>query len=200
MRTPVHPPGGGTYEATVTIADDRGVTGTCSSADLGVDALYPRVLADRRLRDRNLQERESGHFSQPRGSVAQRRRGGGHRPHDAMADRTNALTVRAGGGFAHNFWIGSSLDLILTRQTPGGSSDWEPAPGESATPRFSTARYSAPRVQPAQLHRRRADAGVRRSPAVCQAHQRAPEQLLRHRRIEVQLQADARTPGSLTRP
>ena len=35
-------PGGGTYEASVTIADDRGVTATCSSADLGVDALYPR--------------------------------------------------------------------------------------------------------------------------------------------------------------
>ena len=34
--------GGGTYEASVTIADDRGVTATCSSGNLGVDALYPR--------------------------------------------------------------------------------------------------------------------------------------------------------------
>ena len=41
-------------------------------------------------------------------------------PHDPAAETTNALTVRAGGGFAHNFWLGSSLDLLLTRQTPGG--------------------------------------------------------------------------------
>jgi len=41
-------------------------------------------------------------------------------PHDEQAERTSAVTVRAGGGFAHNFWTGSSVDVLLTRQTPGG--------------------------------------------------------------------------------
>ena len=114
-------PGGGAYEAKLTVADDRGVTATCSSTDLEVDALYPRFWPTADL--------ATGLYNSERPDVANDVSGtawlGGGGigltvPHDAAADTTNTLTVRAGGGFAHNFWLGSSLDLLLTRQTPGG--------------------------------------------------------------------------------
>ena len=114
-------PGGGAYEATLTVADDRGVTATCSSADLAVDALYPRFWP--------IADLATGLYNSERADVADDDAGaawlGGGGvgltvPHDAAAATTNALTVRAGGGFAHNFWIGSSLDLLVTRQTPEG--------------------------------------------------------------------------------
>ena len=114
-------PGGGTYEATLAIADDRGVTATCSSTDLGVEALYPRFWP--------VADLATGLYNSKRPDVADDVSraawlgGGGVGltvPRDAGADTTNAVTVRAGGGFAHNFWVGSSLDLLLTRQTPGG--------------------------------------------------------------------------------
>lgn len=114
-------PGGGAYEATLDVADDRGVRATCTSADLDVEALYPRFWP--------IADLATGLYSSERPDVADDVSGaawlGGGGigltvPHDAAADSTNALTVRAGGGFAHNFWLGSSLDLVLTRQTPGG--------------------------------------------------------------------------------
>lgn len=114
-------PGGGNYEATLAVADDRGVTATCSSTDLGVDALYPRFWP--------IADFATGLYNSERPDVADDASGaawlGGGGvgltvAHDAAAETTNAVTVRAGGGFAHNFWIGSSLDLLLTRQTPGG--------------------------------------------------------------------------------
>ena len=114
-------PGGGAYEATLTVADDRGVTATCTSMDLDVDALYPRFWP--------IADLATGLYNSERPDVADDASGaawlGGGGigltvPHDAAADTTNALTVRAGGGFAHNFWLGSSVDLLLTRQTPGG--------------------------------------------------------------------------------
>ena len=114
-------PGGGAYEATLAVADDRGVTATCSSMDLAVDALYPRFWP--------IADLATGLYNSERADVADDAAGaawlGGGGvgltvPHDAAAETTNALTVRAGGGFAHNFWIGSSLDLLVTRQTPGG--------------------------------------------------------------------------------
>ena len=114
-------PGGGAYEATLAVADDRGVTATCTSTDLAVDALYPRFWP--------IADLATGLYNSERPDVADDVSGaawlGGGGigltvPHDPAADTTNALTVRAGGGFAHNFWLGSSLDLLLTRQTPGG--------------------------------------------------------------------------------
>ena len=113
-------PGGGAYEATVTIADDRGVTGTCSSADLGVDALYPRFWPIADFVTGAYKSERTDIFPSPEASWLSGAGVGVTVPHDALAERTNAFTVRAGGGFAHNFWIGSSLDLLLTRQTPGG--------------------------------------------------------------------------------
>ena len=113
-------PGGGTYEATVAIADDRGVTATCSSADLGVDALYPRFWPIADFVTGAYKSERTDIFPSPEASWLSGAGVGVTVPHDALAERTNAFTVRAGGGFAHNFWIGSSLDLILTRQTPGG--------------------------------------------------------------------------------
>ena len=114
-------PGAGAYEATLTVADDRGVTALCSSTDIAVDALHPRFWP--------IADLATGLYNSERPDVAEDVSGaawlGGGGigltvPHDAAADTTNALTVRAGGGFAHNFWLGSSLDLLLTRQTPGG--------------------------------------------------------------------------------
>ena len=113
-------PGGGTYEATVTIADDRGVTATCSSADLGVDALHPRFWPIADFVTGIYKSERADIFPSPEAAWLSGAGMGVTVPHDALAERTNAVTVRAGGGFAHNFWIGSSLDLILTRQTPGG--------------------------------------------------------------------------------
>ena len=113
-------PGGGAYEATVTIADDRGVTATCSSADLGVDALYPRFWPIADFVTGAYKSERTDIFPSPEASWLSGAGVGVTVPHDALAERTNAFTVRAGGGFAHNFWIGSSLDLLLTRQTPGG--------------------------------------------------------------------------------
>ena len=113
-------PGGGNYEASVTIADDRGVTATCSSADLGVDALYPRFWPIADFATGTYKSGRADIFPSPAASWLSGAGVGVTVPHDALAERTNAFTVRAGGGFAHNFWIGSSLDLLLTRQTPGG--------------------------------------------------------------------------------
>ena len=114
-------PGGGAYEATLTVTDDRGVTATCSSTDLDVAALYPRFWP--------IADLATGLYNSARADVAADVSGaawlGGGGigltvPHDAAAETTNAVTVRAGGGFAHNFWLGSSLDLLITRQTPDG--------------------------------------------------------------------------------
>ncbi|MCY3821815.1 MAG: hypothetical protein OXH52_21095 [Gammaproteobacteria bacterium] len=114
-------PGGGTYEATLTVVDDRGAMATCSSADLGVGALYPRFWP--------IADFATGTYNSERTDVADSVSGaawlGGGGigitvPQDATANRTNAISIRAGGGFAHNFWIGSSLDILVTRQTPAG--------------------------------------------------------------------------------
>ena len=113
-------PGGGAYEATLAVVDDRGVTGTCSTADLSVDALFPRFWPTLDLASGvyNSARPDAGEAS---GAAWLSGAGIGLTvPHDAGADRTNAVSVRAGGGFAHNYWVGSSVDVLLTRQTPGG--------------------------------------------------------------------------------
>ena len=112
--------GGGTYEATVTIADDRGVTATCSSTNLGVDALYPRYWPIADFATGTYKSERTDIVPSPEASWLSGAGVGITVPHDEAAERTNALTVRAGGGFAHNFWTGSSVDVLLTRQTPGG--------------------------------------------------------------------------------
>lgn len=112
--------GGGTYEASVTIADDRGVTATCSSTNLGVDALYPRYWPIADFATGTYKSERTDIVPSPEASWLSGAGVGITVPHDEAAERTNALTVRAGGGFAHNFWTGSSVDILLTRQTPGG--------------------------------------------------------------------------------
>ncbi len=113
-------PGGGVYEASVTIADDRGVTATCSSADLGVDALHPRFWPIADFATGTYKSERTDIVPTPEASWLSGAGLGLTVPHDATADRTNAFSIRAGGGFAHNFWLGSTLDVIVTRQTPGG--------------------------------------------------------------------------------
>lgn len=112
--------GGGSYTATMTVHDTRGVAATCSSTDLGVDALYPRFwpIADFATGTYKSERADIGTSSEA--SWLSGAAVGITVPHDTTADRTNALSVRAGGGFAHNFWVGSSLDVLVTRQSPGG--------------------------------------------------------------------------------
>ncbi|MDE2881055.1 MAG: hypothetical protein OXP70_04335 [Acidobacteriota bacterium] len=112
--------GDGTYEATVTVADDRGVTATCSSANLGVDALYPRYWPIVDFATGTYKSERTDIVPSPDASWLSGAGVGLTVPRDEAAERTNAVTVRAGGGFAHNFWTGSSVDIMLTRQTPGG--------------------------------------------------------------------------------
>ena len=112
--------GGGSYEATVTIADDRGVTATCTADNLGVDALYPRYWPIADFATGTYKSERTDIVPTPEASWLSGAGVGLTVPHDEAAERTNALTVRAGGGFAHNFWTGSSVDILLTRQTPGG--------------------------------------------------------------------------------
>ena len=111
--------GGGNYEATLTVHDDRGVAATCSSADLGVDALHPRFWPIADFATGTYQSERADVFSGDNAWLS----GAGVGitvPHQATAERTNAFSIRAGGGFAHNYWVGSSVDVLVTRQTPGG--------------------------------------------------------------------------------
>ena len=112
--------GGGAYEATLTVHDDRGVAATCSSDGLGVDALYPRFWPIVDFATGTYKSGRTDLLSSPEASWLSGAGLGVTVPYRAMADRTNAFTIRAAGGFAHNFWIGSSLDVMVTRQTPGG--------------------------------------------------------------------------------
>ncbi|MCY4627568.1 MAG: hypothetical protein OXE58_08385 [Acidobacteria bacterium] len=113
-------PGDGAYEATVQIADDRGVAATCSSADLAVDALYPRYWP---IFDVATGTYKSGRTDIPSSPEAAWVGGGAlgiSLPHDSAADRTTVATARVGAGFAHNYWTGSTAEVIVTRQSPGG--------------------------------------------------------------------------------
>ncbi|MDE0394379.1 MAG: hypothetical protein OYK82_06340 [Gammaproteobacteria bacterium] len=112
--------GGGSYEASVTIADDRGVTATCSSTNLGVDALYPRYWPIVDFATGTYKSERTDIVPSPDASWLSGAGVGLTVPRDEAAERTNAVTIRAGGGFAHNFWTGSSVDIMLTRHTPGG--------------------------------------------------------------------------------
>ena len=112
-------PGDGNYEATVTIADDRGVTATCSSADVGVDALHARIWPSLDLGGGLYRAMRPDIMSDPSSLLA----GGAaaltiaHRPAEV---RTRTLMLRVAGGLAHNRWGGSSIDVILAQQTEGG--------------------------------------------------------------------------------
>lgn len=94
---------------------------TCSGNELSVDALYPRFWP--------IADFATGIYTSKRPDIGAATENsswlGGAGvgitvPSDAHAERTHAFTIRGGGGFAHNYWTGSSLDLIVTRQTPGG--------------------------------------------------------------------------------
>ena len=112
--------GDGNYEASLTVHDDRGVAATCSSADLGVEAIYPRYWPIADFATGTYKSDRVDIIGSPDASWLGGAGVGITVPHTAGADRTNAFTIRAAGGFAHNYWAGSSLDVIITRQTPGG--------------------------------------------------------------------------------
>ena len=112
-------PGDGDYEATVTVADNRGVTVTCSSNDVGVDALHARIWPSLDLGGGLYRAMRPDIASDPSSLLA----GGAaaltiaHQPAEV---RTRTLTLRVAGGLGHNRWGGSSIDVILAQQTEGG--------------------------------------------------------------------------------
>ena len=192
-------PGGGSYEATLAVADDRGVTATCTSMDLDVAALYPRFWP--------IADLATGLYNSERPDVADDVSGaawlGGGGigltvPHDAASGHDE----RPDGPGRRRI-----RPQLLARLVPRPAAD--PAdPGRvlrGGRRALGHRRHRHPRrrgvrdgrLQPARLHRRRADAGVHGTAALRAAHQRPPEQLLRSHRRPLQLQADAPAPGAL---
>lgn len=112
-------PGDGDYEATVTVADNRGVTATCSSNDVGVDALHARIWPSLDLGGGLYRAMRPDIASDPSSLLA----GGAgaltiaHQPAEV---RTRTLMLRVAGGLGHNRWGGSSIDVVLAQQTEGG--------------------------------------------------------------------------------
>lgn len=113
-------PGGGNYEATVTVADDRGVTATCSSADVGVDALHARIWPSLDLGGGLYRAMRPDIATADPSSLLVGGAAALTIAHQPAETRTRTLTVRVAGGLAHNRWGGSSVDVILAQQTEGG--------------------------------------------------------------------------------
>ena len=116
-------PGGGDYEARVRIADDRGVTATCSSADLGVDELHSRYWPSLDLAG-GIYDTQRPDVSEPGASMLGGLGVGLVLPHNAELEQTNAFIIRATAGANYStsdeYWFGSTLDVALTRQSAGG--------------------------------------------------------------------------------
>ena len=94
-----HIPWEGDYEASVQLADNRGVEATCSSNDVGVDARHPRawLFGDVAGGIHRTSRPDIGEETPATAAVA----GGGLGlmiPHQAGADRTFAFFSRAAGG------------------------------------------------------------------------------------------------------
>ena len=143
-------PGDGNYEATVTVADDRGVTTTCSSADIGVDALHARFWPSLDLGGGLYRADRPDIATADPSSLLVGGAGALTIAHDPADPRTRTLMLRVAGGLAHNRWGGSSVDVILAQQTEGGffgagAGLW--APGDSDIMDagvFATAGFNLP--------------------------------------------------------
>ena len=112
--------GAGIYDAVAEVVDDRGMSATCSSNDVDVEALYARAwltgdAAGGMTRSSRADIIDSP-SSAPLGGLAL----GITVPFDPGADSTTAFMARAAAGLAHNNWFGGALDALITRQTPGG--------------------------------------------------------------------------------
>lgn len=112
--------GAGMYDAVAEVVDDRGMTATCSSNDVDVEALHARAwLTTDAAGGMNRSSREDimdSPSSSPLGGLAL----GITVPFDPGADSTTAFVARAAAGVAHNNWFGGAVDALITRQTPGG--------------------------------------------------------------------------------
>ncbi len=113
-------PGGGDYEATLEVVDDRGVSGSCTSPGLGVDARYPRFWPTLDFAAGTFRTSRADIVDGPRSALVGGSGVGIMIPHHSDEDRTTSFHARAGGGRAHNNWLGSAVDFSITRQTPGG--------------------------------------------------------------------------------
>ncbi len=112
--------GAGLYDAVAEVVDDRGMSATCSSNDVDVEALHARAwLTGDAAGGMTRSSREDimdSPSSAPLGGVAI----GITVPFDPGADSTTAFIARAAAGVAHNNWFGGAVDALFTRQTPGG--------------------------------------------------------------------------------
>ena len=113
-------PGGGDYEAVLEVVDDRGVSGSCSSPGLDVAARYPRYWLTTDLAAGLWRSTRPDILNGPRSEAVGGASAGIVLPHNPDGDRTTAFSARVAGGFGHNYWVGSSVDFGVTRQTPTG--------------------------------------------------------------------------------
>lgn len=112
--------GDGVYDAIAEVVDDRGVSATCSSSDVDVEALFPSYWATGDLVAGAHRSAREDLMDAPATSPLGGASIGIAVATDPRADRTTAFIARAGAGMAHKGWIGTSFDALLTRQTPGG--------------------------------------------------------------------------------
>ena len=113
-------PGAGDYEARLEVVDDRGIAGTCETSGLGVAAHYPRAWITGDLVGGVYRTGRADLPDTPRSAALAGAGLGLMIARDPGAERTTALSVRAGGGIAHDDNLGISLDLALTREAPAG--------------------------------------------------------------------------------
>lgn len=109
-------PWGGEYEADAEVHDDRGVSATCSSNDVGVEESHPRAWVTADLAGGLTRSSREDLIDPPNTSPLSGAGLGLTIPFRPAADTTLALTARVAGGRAHRNWLGAAADAALTLQ------------------------------------------------------------------------------------
>lgn len=113
-------PEGGDYVASAEIHDDRGVSATCSSNDVGVEERYPRAWLTMDLAGGALRSSREDIRDAPATAAL----GGGGLgftiPFRSGPGGSLALTTRVAGGRAHRNWLGAAADAALIYQGGAG--------------------------------------------------------------------------------
>lgn len=113
-------PEGGDYVASAEIHDDRGVSATCSSSDVGVDERYPRAWLTLDLAGGALRSSREDIVDAPATAAL----GGGGLgltvPFRSGPGGSLAFSARVAGGRAHRNWLGAAADAALTYQGRAG--------------------------------------------------------------------------------
>lgn len=109
-------PWGGDYEANAEVHDDRGVSATCSSNDVGVEESHPRAWVTADLAGGLNRSSREDLIDPPNTSPLAGAGLGLTIPFRPASDTTLALTARVAGGRAHRNWLGAAADAALTLQ------------------------------------------------------------------------------------